>query len=398
LAVPNLKLRDFVPPQGSILLIPFVGIAMCLNFAAMPVLAQNPSGESLPVVGDSPDTDGPLATDLSPDFKKQEVAKALRKVANWQLSRDQDKYSPDWTFAALYAGFMAVPPAVSGSKYQDAMLDMGRQLNWQLGTRPDHADDHAVGQTYLELYEKVHDPAMLVPTQHRMDSLTGRVDDPKKPLWWWCDALFMAPPVLADLAKISGDRKYLDYLNHEWWITSDLLYDPQIHLFSRDATYLEKHEANGRKLFWSRGNGWVMAALVRVLEVMPADYPNRERYIKQYREMAKAIAHLQGADGLWRPGLLDPGTYPLPEVSGSAFDTYALAWGIHAGILDRKEYLPVVKKAWAGLLMHVYQDGRLGCIQPIGAAPGQFKPTSSYVYGVGAFLLAGSEIYNLAKN
>jgi rhamnogalacturonyl hydrolase YesR len=369
-----------------------------MMFASMPVAAQQLPSADLPVAGDSPDTEGPLAKDLSPEFKKPEVTKALRKVADWQLTRAQVQYSPDWTFAALYAGFMAVPPAVNGSKYQDAMQDMGRKLDWQLGARPDFADDHAVGQTYLELYEKLQDPAMLAPTQHRMENLIQRVDDPKKPLWWWCDALFMAPPVLADLAKISGDRKYLDYMNHEWWITSDLLYDPQIHLYSRDSTYLEKREENGTKLFWARGNGWVIAGLARVLEVMPVDYPDRPRYIHQYQEMAKAIANIQGPDGLWRPGLLDPNAYPLPEVSGSAFNTYAVAWGIHAGILNRKEYLPVVKKAWAGLLTHIYQDGRLGCIQPIGAAPGQFKPTSSYVYGVGAFLLAGSEIYNLAKN
>jgi rhamnogalacturonyl hydrolase YesR len=71
---------------------------------------------------------------------------------------------------------------------------------------------------------------------------------------------------------------------------------------------------------------------------------------------------------------------------------------VNRRILDRKAYLPVVKKAWAGLLAHVYSDGRLGSIQPVGAAPGQFKPTSSYVYGVGAFLLAGSEVDRLANS
>jgi unsaturated rhamnogalacturonyl hydrolase len=67
-------------------------------------------------------------------------------------------------------------------------------------------------------------------------------------------------------------------------------------------------------------------------------------------------------------------------------------------ILDPEQYLPVVQRAWAGLLKHIYQDGRLGSIQPIGGAPGQFTATSSYVFGVGAFLLAGSEVYGLSKN
>jgi unsaturated rhamnogalacturonyl hydrolase len=374
-------------------------IVFCLAFAASQALsAQLPASETMPAIGDSPADAGPIASDLSLALKKQQIAQAMRKVADWQLHRVQGNYTQDWTMAALYAGFMAVPPPVHGSAYRDAMQSMGSQFDWKLGPRPDHADDHAIGQTYLELYEKHHESKMLAPTRDSMDALVARTDNPQKPLWWWCDALFMAPPVLADLSKITGDKKYLDYMNHEWWITSGLLYDKQLHLYSRDATFLDKKEANGAKVFWSRGNGWVMAGLARVLEVMPPNYPDRQRYVTQLKEMAAAVAALQGADGLWRPGLLDAEAYKLPEVSGSAFITYSLAWGIRAGILDRRQYLPVVSKAWAGLLSHVYQDGRLGCIQPIGAAPGQLTATSSYVFGVGAFLLAGSEIYKLSAN
>jgi unsaturated rhamnogalacturonyl hydrolase len=372
-------------------------LVSCFFSAPHALTAQQPRQDTLAVVGDSPDDAGAPARDLSPAFKKKDVAHALRKVADWQLSRVQGKYTQDWTLAALYAGFMAVPQAVHGSTYQDAMKDMGTQFQWQLGPRPEHADDHAIGQTYLELYEKLHDPAMLAPTRERMDTLIQQTDDPQKPLWWWCDALFMAPPVLADLSKITDDDRYIRYMDREWWITSKLLYDPEQHLYSRDASFLDKHEANGAKIFWSRGNGWVMAGLVRVLEVMPANYPNRQQYVTQFQQMAQAIAAVQGADGLWRPGLLDATSYKLPEVSGSAFNTYALAWGVRSGILDRKQYLPVVKKAWTGLLSHVYQDGRLGSIQPVGAAPDKFTTTSSYVFGVGAYLLAGSEIYELSS-
>lgn len=356
-------------------------------------LAQRPAG-----LGDSPENAGPLAKNLTPAFRKKDVAAAMRKVADWQLARIKDHPSQDWTFAALYAGLMAVPPAVNGNTYQEAMRQVGQHFQWQLGPRPEHADDHAIGQTYLELYMKYHDPIMIAPTREHMDTLLQRTDDPQKPLWWWCDALFMAPPVLADLSKVTGDRKYLDFMNREWWITSNLLYDPQLHLYSRDATFLDKREANHAKVFWSRGNGWVMAGLARVLSVMPADYPDRAKYVAQFQQMAQELASIQGTDGLWRPGLLDAASYQLPEVSGSAFNAYAIAWGIHHGLLDRKRYLPVVKKAWVGLLSHVFEDGRLGCIQPIGAAPGQFTGTSSYVFGVGAYLLAGSEIYALSAH
>ena len=238
---------------------------------------------------------------------------------------------------------------------------------------------------------------MLAPIQARMDAVMALPDDQAHPLWWWCDALFMAPPVLAKLSTITGDRKYLAFMDREWDIASTLLYDPATHLFFRDATFLSKHEANGKGLFWSRGNGWVMAGLARVLTEMPADYPSRAKYVTQLQQMAEEIASLQGEDGLWRPGLLDPQTYPLPENSGSAFYVYALAWGINNGVLDRAKYLPVIQKAWTGLLAHIYVDGRLGCIQPIGAAPGDYTATASYVFGSGAFLMAGSEVDKLAQ-
>jgi unsaturated rhamnogalacturonyl hydrolase len=372
--------------------------AIALLYASAMLTAQVKPAEKQAWVGDTAPTTLPLATDLSPKLTHRDVSRAIQKVADWQLNRAEVHFDQDWTFAALYTGFMAVPDAAGGKKYREAMMRMGQKFNWQPGPRLAHADDHAIGQTYLDLYRQSHDSAMLSPIHDRIDAVMQLPDstDPQKPLWWWCDALFMAPPVLAKLSTITGDRKYLDFMDRQWWITSSLLYSPSDHLYYRDASFLQKHEANGKGLFWSRGNGWVMAGLVRVLSEMPADYPARPKYLAQFREMAQAIASLQGKDGLWRPGLLDADAYKLPENSGSAFYVYALAYGVNAGILDRKQYRPVIEKGWAGLLSHIYQDGRLGCIQPIGAAPGDYTPTSSYVFGSGAFLLAGSEVYRLA--
>jgi unsaturated rhamnogalacturonyl hydrolase len=376
-----------------------VAAAACLFVTLLPastsqnVLAAQPSQAG---VGDSLDNPPPLAH-LSTAFKRKPIELAMRKVGNWELERSQPYFSQDWTFAALYAGFTAASRTLPDARYEQAMMQVGNKFDWKLGPRLSHADDQAIGQTYLELYQKHHDPKMIAPTREQFDSLMKIPDDAAKPVWWWCDALFMAPPVWARLYQATGDKAYLDYMDREWWITSSLLYDPEEHLYFRDASYLHKTETNGRKIFWSRGNGWVMAGLARVLEVMPEEYPTRQKYVEQYRQMADRLASLQGSDGLWRPGLLDADAYPLPEVSGSAFIIYSLAWGIDHGLLDRGKYLPVVQKGWAGLVSHIYEDGRLGCIQPIGAAPGAFKPSSSYVYGVGAFLLAGSEVARLAK-
>jgi len=129
-----------------------------------------------------------------------------------------------------------------------------------------------------------------------------------------------------------------------------------------------------------------------ILSELPANDPLRPKYERQFRDMATKIASLQGADGLWRTGLLDAASYKLPEISGSAFYTYAMAYGINHGLLDRKMFAPIVEKSWTAMVAHIYADGRLGSIQPIGAAPDAFQLSSSYVYGVGGFLLAGSEL------
>jgi len=359
--------------------------------------SQPTNSDKGPWVGDSPATAPALASDLTARLKRKDVRHAIQKVADWELERAKPHFSQQWTFAALYAGFMAVPEEANGKKYRAAMLEMAKSFQAQPGPRVAHADDLAIGQTYLDLYAQTQDAALLKPIRERVDALMQLPDDAQKPLWWWCDALFMAPPVLVKLSQTTGERKYLDFMDHEWWITSDLLYSPKNDLYFRDKSFFASHEANGNSIFWARGNGWVFAGLARVLAQMPADYPTRPKYVAQFRAMAQKLASLQGADGLWRPGLLDAEHYQLPENSGSAFNAYGFAYGINAGILDRKTYKPVVEKAWKGLLSHVYEDGRLGCIQPIGAAPGAFVADSSYVYGTGAFLLAGSEIYHLAR-
>ena len=347
--------------------------------------------------GDQPDDPGPLAKGLSPKLRHRDIKKAMKLVANWQIKHSDDRYNIDWTYAALYDGLLAASRTTGDGRYRDWVLRAARDYKWQLGPRFAHADDEAIGLTYLTFYGESHKAEELAPTHEGMDKLIARPDDPTKNLWWWCDALYMAPKVLAQLSVATNDHRYLDFMDHEWWVTSRALYDPAEHLYYRDDRFLTQHEANGKKVFWSRGNGWVLAGLAMVLDRMPENYPSRAKYVEQYKQMAERIAGLQPSDGLWRASLLDPDSYPNPEISGTAFFTYGLEWGIHHGLLDRGKYLPVVKQSWKGMLAHIYADGRLGSIQPIGAEPGQFKPASSYVYGVGAFLLAGSELDKIAK-
>lgn len=374
------------------------GLCAVLILAPMGALAaQRDVG-----IGDAPGTVPPLANDLSAALRPSAIDKAVRKVGDWELVRSQPSFNGEWTFAVLYAGYMAAAKRLPDATYQAAMLAMGNRFGWKLTPVPagaeNVADYHAVGQTYLDLYAIYRRPEMLRAVQETFDAQMQKKDDPAHPVWWWCDALFMGPPTWARLYHVTGNIAYLNYMNREWWITSNLLYRPAYHLYSRDATYLDKKDANGKPVFWSRGNGWVMAGLARTLEEMPANYPDREKYVRQFREMAAAVAPLQGADGLWSADLLDAKAYPNPETSGTALFVYALAWGVNHGILDRKQYVPVVERGWKGLLKHVYADGRLGAVQPVGSAPVVFHPTASYVYGVGGFLMAGTELHALAEH
>ncbi|HEX2918649.1 MAG TPA: glycoside hydrolase family 88 protein [Edaphobacter sp.] len=401
----SLSYLSFARRAGATGLLAFCTLAACNTYTfAQATSASEPAKKQVPdskASGSAPDDPGPLASDISAELKPKAIQAVVEKVATWQLKEAEPTFNRLWTYAALYDGLLAASKTTGDPKFHDAVLKYSEQEHWQLlDNRFPHADDEAMGKAYMALY--LEDPKgsrkseRMANTKEIMDRLVVRPDDPAKLLWWWCDALYMAPPVLARTYVATGDKKYLDYMDHEWWQTSKLLYNQQDHLYFRDERYLTQKQANGKNLYWSRGNGWVMGGLVKVLEVMPKNYPARAKYVEQFRQMAEEVTAIQGKDGLWRSGLLDPDAYELPEVSGSAFFTYAIAYGINEHILDRKTYLPVVEKSWKGMLQHVYADGRLGSIQPVDAQPGKFKPSASHVYGVGGFLMAGYEMNRLA--
>jgi rhamnogalacturonyl hydrolase YesR len=289
-------------------------------------------------------------------------------------------------------------------KYYKALLEYGKKNKWQLYKRKYHADDHCVGQMYIDIYKKYKDPQMIEHVEQTLDFIlenppqTDLKMGTKNSLnrWNWCDALFMGPPVWAKLARISGEDKYYEYMNEQWWDTTNYLYDEHEHLFYRDSRFFEKRETNKEKVFWSRGNGWVLAGLVRVLMELPENYPDRPKYIKLYKEMAAKLVNIQPEHGLWHPSLLDPVSYPSKETSGTAFYTYGLAWGINHGVLDEEKYLEPVVKAWKGLVESVHPDGKLGFVQAVGASAQNVTANHTGIYGTGAFLLAGSEVYKLA--
>jgi len=333
----------------------------------------------------------------------KKVLSLMERVADWQLANPSTRRPTDWTQGAGYAGMMALAGISENSRYRDAMVAMGEGNGWQLGPKKYHADDHCVGQAYAELYEQTRDGRMIAPMKELFDSILANPRDgllvfrvpQNQDRWSWCDALFMSPPAWARLHRATGNENYLDFMIREWWLTSDYLYDKEEHLYYRDSKYFDAREANGAKVFWGRGNGWVMGGLVRVLQYLPTNHPSRARFEGQFKEMAAKLLTCQQADGMWRASLLDPASYPLKETSATGFFTYALAWGVNQGLLERARYEPAVRKAWDSLVGCVAEDGKLTHVQPIGADPQKFPDDSTEVYGVGAFLLAGSEIHRM---
>ncbi|MFT3870108.1 MAG: BNR-4 repeat-containing protein [Nibricoccus sp.] len=337
-----------------------------------------------------------------------EVLATMRRVADWQLAHmpNPDRYPPrGWETAPFYIGVLALDSVSPDRHYRDVMVEQGKANGWQPHRRVYHADDHCVSQMYLELHRQLGAPEMLAPTKARFDEILAK---PAGTLmdwnshnaldrWTWCDALFMGPVAWLQLWKATGDTRYLDFMNSEWWLTTGRLFSPSVGLYFRDESYLDVREANGRTIHWARGNGWVFAGLCRVLDLFPQDHPDYPRYKKLYLDMAKAVLAAQQSDGLWRVGLLDPASHPARETSGSSFMAFGLAWGVNHGWLDRAATEPAIRRAWNALNACVTPEGKLEHVQPIGAAPHGFDPTNTEPFAVGAFLLAGSEVFRLAS-
>ena len=336
------------------------------------------------------------------------VLKVMHKVTQWQINewkagRIIRLPKSEWENGALYAGIIALKQIDNKPLYNQFLYDIGEELNWNTGKIRLFADDYVVAQMYTAMYMEHQQPKMIAKWRALADTIVKRqfneslevVPQINHREWAWCDALFMGPPGLAMLSTATGDLSYLKKADSLWWKTSAYLYDKKESLYYRDSRFFERKEANGQKIFWSRGNGWVLAGLVRMMNNMPKDFANKKKYQQQFKQMAKKIASIQQPDGSWHASLYDPVTFSLKESSGTAFFCYGITWGINNGLLSKKKYTPVVKKAWQALLTSIHPDGKLGYVQPVGDKPVKAGYESTNVYGVGALLLAGSELYKL---
>ncbi|PSJ39127.1 glycosyl hydrolase family 88 [Sphingomonas deserti] len=350
-----------------------------------------------------------------------EILAATRRVADWQLAnrhrfdhmpaaRESVRNPRDWQQATFWVALTEL--ADRDPRYAEPVLALGRGLGWKLGDNPFHADDQLIAQSWIWAARNGGGAGALAPARTYFDEVLanrprgslefvprrpGSGDSACTDRWCWCDALFMAPPTLLRLAQATGDTRYADFAHEEFRATTDILYDRTEHLYFRDSRFFERRDDKGRKLFWSRGNGWVMGGLVRMLQVLDRKDPHRPYYERLFREMAARLVTLQKADGTWSPSLLDTDPATPTETSGTAFFTYAFAWGVDAGLLDRATYQPAATRGWAALGRAVRPDGMLGWVQQVSDRPDKVAASDTQYYGTGAFLLAGTAMYDLAR-
>jgi rhamnogalacturonyl hydrolase YesR len=346
-----------------------------------------------------------------------QILAVAEKVADWQIAHREDfshipnagretRSSRDWQQGAFYVGLTELADRSAEARFREAVITNGVRNDWRLGDRPFHADDQIIGQSYLwaashgapaEATAALRQRLEAIVAANPQGALSFEIPGGCQQRWCWSDALFMAPPTWLRAAKSMNTPAMADYAHREFKATTDFLFDPDEHLYYRDSRFFTRRDENGKKLFWSRGNGWAFAGLARIIQTLPAEDPHRAYYVGLFRQMAAKLKTIQKPDGYWSPSLLaDPEKTPA-ESSGTGFFTYGLAWGINAGLLDRKEYLPAVEKGWAALTRAVHPDGKLGWVQQVSDRPDAVAYEDTQFYGVGAFLLAASAVYDLQK-
>ena len=357
-------------------------------------------------------------------WKADEVKDMIRKVNSYWQTNNPAEVRAFWDNAAYHTGNMEVYKLFSeeggkrkeeGKQMLDYSIRWAEHNQWKGATEPDPAnwkykqygegqdyvlfgDWQICFQTYIDLYDlEERGERQEVRVARAKEVMGYEADSKAHDYWWWADALYMAMPVLTKMYKLTGDTKYLRKLYENILYSDSIMLDYETRLYFRDGKYVyPKHKtASGKKDFWARGDGWVLAGLAKVLQDMPETYVRQPFFVEKYVNMARAVKKTQQPQGHWTRSMMDPQQAPGYETSGTAFFCYGLLWGMNHGYLSKKEFGTTIEKAWNYLTTIALQrDGKIGYVQPIGerAIPGQTVDAISQAnFGVGAFLLAACE-------
>ena len=344
---------------------------------------------------------GPSATLPS----RADILAVARRVNDHWINANADPGDNQWNRAAYFSGNLALYRTTSEPRYLSYAQRWAEQNNYAIhnGVATRHADDHTAGQVYYDLNDIAPDPAKISAINESIRRMVYSTTQPTKvDDWWWVDALHMAMPVFVRVARNRGDDAYLQKMWALYTNTkkSRVLYDYTNELWWRDGDAKNARSPSGKPVFWSRGNGWAIAAHAKVLGLQPDLGTRWPEYRYNIQGLGRSLAKSQRSDGFWNVNLGDPAHLPGPETSGTSYHAYGLAYGVRTGILDPATYLPVLAKAWNGMVATaVRADGFLGYVQGVGYAPESSQPitaSSTADFGVGGFLLAASEIAKLA--
>jgi unsaturated rhamnogalacturonyl hydrolase len=338
------------------------------------------------------------AVSAKTEFDLDSIQTICKRVIKYGL---KSNVANDWIGGAYYTGVMGMLDMTKDKQYLDSAVAWGKNHNWGPANSAltTTGDDQCCFQTYCEVFMQDTSSTNKYMYQPALTNITNMFD--RAPLasreWGWCDLLFMAPAGITRLAIVSKTPRFIDSMNAYWWNTSKWLYDTTDHLYYRDGGFIypAQKTASGKKMFWARGNGWVVAGLARTLQYLPANYTDRAKFVTQLQQMCTALKAVQGADGLWRTSLFDYAQYPDPEMSGTCFFTFAMAYGINSGILDRATFEPAVRKAWSGMTKNVQASGALMRVQDVNWMPGPTTLNMSKPYAEGAFCLTGNEMIKM---
>ena len=329
------------------------------------------------------------------------VLATMRTATAYFISQITHEEVCDWTAGTFFTGLTAHAQVSKNASLWAYAADWAANHSYTCSGAATDCNSFTCGQAYADLYAQ--QPAAERLAIAALMRTAQKTSGPYE--WFWVDCLFMGMGAFADIARLTGDATLADFAHAQYRNVTfggpdahqPALWDADAKLYYRDQSYINHTDANGKKIFWARGNGWAIAAMAQAHKRLAAGSPYRAEYAARLVTMAASLAAVQGADGLWRPSLADAALYPHGETTGTSAFAHAIAYGVNAGLLDAATYSPVVEAAWAGLTtISLQPGGLLGWCQPAGAAPGTETQTSTSDFCVGLFLIAGAEIYKLA--
>lgn len=302
---------------------------------------------------------------------------------------DISNSSNSWLSGVYYLGLSELYASTKKTLYYENLYIWSLNNNWKIRNREYHADHQVAAYTYLSLYDRKQNSVII---QDVLNKVSTQLSDTAK-VWWWSDALFMAPPVfqyIDHLNLISTE----DYVFEQWSNTAENLFSEEDSLFFRDKRFNNHLDKNGNKQFWLRGNGWVIAGLALQLSKISKTSNYYEWYLDYYRKLAAKLVELQQSDGLWRMDLTRPELFNQPETSGTSLICYAITKGMNEGWLSDEIYEESIQKCYSALNEVVSKSGKLLSVQPVNSKPEEFDPSNSESFGSGTLLLFYSELFN----